>query len=61
MRSMFLAESRIREIHVVGRGRPAQAKFSGKELRDFLELNACDTSVDGRGIVHGRFRPGKFR
>ena len=52
-----LAESRVREIHVVGRGRPAQAKFSVKELRDFLELNACDTSVDGRGIAPDDFDP----
>ena len=44
-----LAESRIREIHVVGRGKPSQAKFTAKELRDFLELEACDTTVDGRG------------
>ncbi len=50
-----LAESRVREIRVVGRGRPAQAKFSGKELRDFLELKACDASVDGRSIVHDDF------
>ena len=33
-----LAESRVREIHIVGRGRPAQARFSAKELREFLEL-----------------------
>ncbi|MBR0715131.1 FAD-dependent oxidoreductase [Bradyrhizobium liaoningense] len=44
-----LAESRIREIHVVGRGQPAQAKFSAKELRDFLDLRACDASI-GEGL-----------
>lgn len=52
-----LAESRIREIHVVGRGGPAQAKFSAKELRDLLELGQCDTSVDGRDITADDFDP----
>jgi len=50
-----LAASRVRAIHVVGRGRPAQAKFSGKELREFLELEACDPSIDGRDIALGDF------
>lgn len=53
----ILAESRIREIHVIGRGRPAQAKFAAKELRDFLELSACDTSVDMRGLAADEFEP----
>jgi ferredoxin/flavodoxin---NADP+ reductase len=52
-----LAESRIREIHVVGRGRPAQAKFSAKELRDFLDLEACDTAIDTRDVVPDDFTP----
>jgi len=52
-----LAESRIREIHVVGRGRPPQAKFSAKELRDFLDLETCDTTIDSRGIVPDDFMP----
>jgi len=46
-----LSESRVRDIHVVGRGRPAQARFSSKELREFLELEACDPLVDGRDIA----------
>ncbi|MDR3464785.1 MAG: FAD-dependent oxidoreductase [Xanthobacteraceae bacterium] len=50
-----LAESRIREIHVIGRGRPPQAKFSAKELRDFLDLEACDAATDHRDI-----RPADF-
>ena len=33
-----LAESRIRTIAVIGRRGPAQAKFTTKELREFLEL-----------------------
>ncbi|MBR0709740.1 FAD-dependent oxidoreductase [Bradyrhizobium liaoningense] len=52
-----LAESRIREISIVGRGGPTQAKFSAKELRDFLELGACDTAVDGRDVAPDEFEP----
>jgi ferredoxin/flavodoxin---NADP+ reductase len=52
-----LAESRIREIHVVGRGRPSQAKFTAKELRDFLELDQCDASVLGRDVTPNDFAP----
>jgi ferredoxin/flavodoxin---NADP+ reductase len=53
-----LAESRMREIRVVGRGRPAQAKFSAKELRDFLDLEACDTTIDSRDVVPDDFTTG---
>jgi ferredoxin/flavodoxin---NADP+ reductase len=52
-----LAESRIREIRVVGRGRPPQAKFSAKELRDFLDLETCDTTIDSRDVVSDDFTP----
>ncbi|MDA9490236.1 FAD-dependent oxidoreductase [Bradyrhizobium sp. CCBAU 11361] len=52
-----LAESRIREIHVIGRSGPAQAKFTAKELRDFLELGACDTFVDMRNLTSDEFEP----
>ncbi len=41
-----LAESRIREIHVVGRRGPAQAKFTSKEVREFLSIENCDAFVD---------------
>jgi ferredoxin/flavodoxin---NADP+ reductase len=50
-----LAESHIREIHVVGRGRPAQTKFSAKELRDFLDLETCDTTIDSRDVAPDDF------
>lgn len=46
-----LAESRVREVHVVGRGGPLQAKFGAKELRDFLSLTACDAWVDPRDLA----------
>jgi ferredoxin--NADP+ reductase len=52
-----LAESRIREIRVVGRGRPPQAKFSAKELRDFLDLETCDTTIDSRDVALDDFTP----
>ena len=52
-----LAESRIREIHVVGRGKPSQAKFTAKELRDFLDLGACETTVDPRDVAPDDFTP----
>ncbi|WP_027526438.1 FAD-dependent oxidoreductase [Bradyrhizobium sp. Ec3.3] len=52
-----LAESRIRTVYVVGRGGPAQAKFTAKELRDFLELSACDPSVEGRDVAADEFEP----
>ena len=52
-----LAESHIREIHVVGRGRPAQSKFSAKELRDFLDLETCDTTIDSRDVMPDDFTP----
>lgn len=46
-----LAESRVRDVHVVGRGNPAQAKFGAKELRDFLSLAACDAWVDPQDLA----------
>lgn len=52
-----LAESRIRDIHVVGRGRPSQAKFTAKELRDFLKLEACEATVDSRDVTPEDFAP----
>ncbi|MCG8323889.1 MAG: pyridine nucleotide-disulfide oxidoreductase [Thiotrichales bacterium] len=41
-----LAESKIRNIYVIGRRGPAQAKFTSKELREFGDLNDCDPIVD---------------
>lgn len=36
-----LAESRIKEIYIVGRRGPAQAKFTSAELREFGNIVAC--------------------
>ena len=40
-----LAESQVREIYVIGRRGPAQAKFTSKELKEFGELADCDPVV----------------
>ncbi|HVH67367.1 MAG TPA: FAD-dependent oxidoreductase [Gemmatimonadales bacterium] len=41
-----LAASRIREIHLIGRRGPAQAKFTTKEFRELGELADCEPVVD---------------
>jgi ferredoxin/flavodoxin---NADP+ reductase len=49
-----LAESKIREIHVIGRRGPAQAKFTNKELRELGELADCDAMVDPADLCLNR-------
>lgn len=46
-----LAESKIKEIHVIGRRGPAQAKFTPKELREFGELSDCNSIVLEQDMV----------
>ena len=41
-----LAESKVRDIYVVGRRGPAQAKLTSKELKEFGELEDCDPVID---------------
>lgn len=41
-----LAQSKIRDIHMIGRRGPAQAKFTHSELRELGELADCDPIVD---------------
>jgi ferredoxin--NADP+ reductase len=41
-----LAASRVREIHVIGRRGPAQAKFTNKELKELGDLAHCAAQVD---------------
>jgi ferredoxin/flavodoxin---NADP+ reductase len=41
-----LARSKVREIHVIGRRGPAQAKFTNRELRELGELEDCDPIID---------------
>jgi len=45
-----LSASRVRDIHVIGRRGPAQAKFTNKELKELGELANCDAVVDPRDL-----------
>ncbi len=45
-----LAGSKIRDIYVIGRRGPAQAKFTHPELRELGELADCDPIVDPRDL-----------
>lgn len=46
-----LAESKIKNIYVIGRRGPAQAKFTPKELREFGELADCDPVVNKEDLA----------
>ncbi len=48
-----LAESRIREVQIVGRGGIERARFSTKELAEFGELADCETRLDRGDFPHG--------
>ncbi|MCC6488074.1 MAG: NADP oxidoreductase [Candidatus Hydrogenedentes bacterium] len=41
-----LAESKVKEIHLIGRRGPVQAKFTLAEIKEFGELDACDPVID---------------
>ena len=46
-----LAESKVREIRMVGRRGPVQAAFSPVELKELGELGDCDVLVDPADLV----------
>lgn len=46
-----LAKSKVKEIYMLGRRGPAQAKFTTKELRDLGELANCDLIIDPAEVV----------
>ena len=46
-----LSQSRIREIHLVGRRGPAQAKFTPPEIREIGELADCDPIVQPEDLI----------
>jgi ferredoxin/flavodoxin---NADP+ reductase len=48
-----LAESKVREVHLVGRRGPAQAKFTTRELRGLGSIRDCAAAVHGDAIVVG--------
>src|SRR5271168_4964728 len=45
-----LRASKVREVHVIGRRGPAQAKFTTKELRELGELGSVEVGVDAAEI-----------
>jgi ferredoxin--NADP+ reductase len=45
-----LALSKVREIHVIGRRGPIQAKFTTKELRELGEIAGCSTLGDSADL-----------
>jgi ferredoxin--NADP+ reductase len=47
-----LSRSRVREIHVIGRRGPVQAKFTPPEIKEIGELADCDPVLDPSDFVH---------
>ncbi|MBA2351767.1 MAG: FAD-dependent oxidoreductase [Burkholderiales bacterium] len=47
----ILAGSKVRQIHLVGRRGPAQAKFTSKELRELGDVMDCDPIVAPEDLV----------
>ncbi len=45
-----LAESRVKEIHMIGRRGPVQAAFTPTEIREMGELVDCDPVVDPKDL-----------
>ena len=41
-----LAESKVKEIHMVGRRGPVQAAFTPQEMKEFGELEDCEPRID---------------
>jgi ferredoxin--NADP+ reductase len=52
-----LMASKVREVHMIGRRGPAQAKFTTKELRELGELSGVDIVVQPDEIDLDRFDP----
>jgi len=52
-----LAESRIREVQIVGRGGVERVRFSPKELAEFGDLAACDIGLDPDDFPGGVPKP----
>jgi ferredoxin/flavodoxin---NADP+ reductase len=52
-----LMASKVREVHMIGRRGPAQAKFTTKELRELGELAGVDIVVHPDEIDLGAFDP----
>jgi ferredoxin--NADP+ reductase len=46
-----LAESKVREVHLVGRRGPAQAKFTTRELRGLGQIRNCAVAAHGNQVL----------
>lgn len=46
-----LAESKVKEIHLIGRRGPVQAKFTPPEIKEFGELADCDPVLDSADLA----------
>ncbi len=46
-----LAENRVREIHLIGRRGPVQAKFTQQEIEELGELPDCDVVLDTADLI----------
>src|SRR6202171_4695282 len=53
-----LAESKVREVHLVGRRGPAQAKFTTRELRGLGLIPQCQAVAHGDVVMVGPGREG---
>ncbi len=45
-----LRDSNVRDIHIIGRRGPVQAKFTPKELAELGEIRDCDVIIDPRDL-----------
>jgi ferredoxin--NADP+ reductase len=46
-----LSRSKVREIRIIGRRGPAQAKFTTRELEEFGTIDGCDAAVSPMDLV----------
>ncbi len=56
-----LRESKVRDVVMLGRRSPAEAKFTTKELREFGELENADVIVDPEDLVLARASQERIR
>lgn len=45
-----LAGSRVKDVHLIGRRGPAQAKFTPQELKELGEMGSCGLVLDGASL-----------
>jgi ferredoxin--NADP+ reductase len=45
-----LAESKVKDVHLIGRRGPAQAKFTPQELKELGEMGCCGLVLDGASL-----------